>query len=71
MAALHERMDGIGRETLRIARQADDFLGRLEQVEGLCEHLTETWHAGCTGDSDDSRSSCRTPNGRECQSRAG
>ena len=45
MAALHERMDGIGRETLRIARQADDFLGRLEQVEGLYEHLTETWHA--------------------------
>ena len=43
IAALHERMDGIGRETLRIARQADDFLSRLEQVEGLCEHLTEAW----------------------------
>lgn len=45
MAALHERMDGIGRATLRKARQADDFLGRLEQVKGLCEHLTEAWHA--------------------------
>ena len=24
--------------------RADDFLGRLEQVEGLREHLTESWH---------------------------
>ena len=44
IAALHERMDGIGCETLRIARQADDSLVRLEQVEGLCEHFTDTWH---------------------------
>ena len=44
IAALHERMDGIGCETLRIARQADDSLVRLEQVEGLCEHFTDTWN---------------------------
>ena len=40
LASLRERMDGIGRETLRVARQADDFLGRLEQVEGPVIQMT-------------------------------